>query len=165
MPRVLIPSDNRDFVENWVHAYRTAGYEVVTGSTNFEFRSSSFEIVHFLWPEELCGWKRPSAATLSRLGSQLKWWAARSTTLFTVNNLYPHGYEGDQASRSLYFLFFHSCSVVTHFPGKSLALVREEFPPPRHERHVITSPFNYDLLLSRQTRRGTCREELGLSAK
>jgi glycosyltransferase involved in cell wall biosynthesis len=165
MPRVLIPSDNRDFVENWVRAYRMAGYEVVTGSTNFEFRSSSFEIVHFLWPEELCGWKRPSAGTLSRLGSQLTWWAARSTTLFTVNNLYPHGYDGDLAFRALYDLFFHSCSVVTHFTRKSLDLVREEFPSARHERHVITSPFNYDLLLSRQTHRGTCREELGLSAK
>ena len=61
--KVLIPSDNRDFVAEMAGAYQEAGCEVVTGTFNFELGSADFDFVHYQWPEELSdGSRRREAA-------------------------------------------------------------------------------------------------------
>src|ERR1700730_7793441 len=94
MLRVLIPSDNRDFVVNWAEAYARAGCDVVTGLYNFELRTGRFDLVHYQWPEELCGWMPPSGESLRRICTVADWWQSHSTTILTVNNLLPHRQGG-----------------------------------------------------------------------
>src|SRR5579859_6988443 len=57
MRRVLIPSDQRDWVINFAAAYQKLGFDVTTGAFNFDLEAAHPDVVHFLWPEELAGWK------------------------------------------------------------------------------------------------------------
>jgi glycosyltransferase involved in cell wall biosynthesis len=163
MPRVLIPSDCRDFIDHWVRAYGGAGWDVVAGAYNFDLRAARFDLVHFQWPEELCVWKPPTEARLGQVIDGLLWWARQGPTIATANNYYPHGHEGHPLFRRLYNAFYRHCNFVIHYSEASRELARREFPDAGHERHVVVGPFNYDDLLAVQKARGSCRRELGLS--
>lgn len=162
MLRVLIPSDDRDFVQHLASGYHAAGAEVVTGAYNFELRGAPYDIVHHQWPEEFCRWGIPSEAQLNRIESTLRWWAERTTNVLSVNNLLPHRHEDDEQARALYNLFYRHCSVIMHYSRESMRLVQEEFPMSRKCLHVVTTPFNYELLLPLQSGVGSRRCELGL---
>jgi hypothetical protein len=163
MPRVLIPSDNHDWVVHWVNAYVRAGWEVVTGTYNFELRAAKFDLVHLLWPEELCQWSVPSPKFAEQIISQVRWWATQCPTIATVCNFYPHGYEKNAVFYKLYNAFYQYCSLTVHFSQTSLRMVREEFPGARHERHLVVNQLNYADLLSIQKARGPCRIDFGFS--
>ena len=66
MPRVLIPSDNRDFAAYLARAYREAGWEVVMGAVNFDLADAEFDLVHIQWPEELAQWAERALAAAQR---------------------------------------------------------------------------------------------------
>src|ERR1700693_5956085 len=142
--RILIPSDNCDFVDHFVSAYKSAGCEVVTGTHNFDLRSARFDLVHYQWPEELSGWTPPSRARLKQISEVIDWWQERSPSIVTVHNIYPHGFEGNESYKELYTLFYERCSWMLHFSSASRNLVCQEFASARHERHVVCSRFNYD---------------------
>src|SRR5438128_1662611 len=96
MARVLIPSDDRDFLQHLVRAYARAGHEVVVGALNFFVREARFHVVHYLWPEEFSGWRPPDDETLHRIRAAAEYWAENADTVMTVNNLWPHCYEGNE---------------------------------------------------------------------
>jgi len=148
MPRILIPSDNKDFVVYWADAYRRAGHEVVVGAFNFDLCAANYDIVHYLWPEELTQWLPPDDAQLRHIEQCLTHWSRHARTILSVNNLYPHGHENNPAFHALYELFYRHAHAITHFTEASRRLVCEAFPAARqHPHHVVTSPFNYDRLL------------------
>ena len=60
MPRVLIPSDNPDFVRYLAEAYARARWEATVGKANFDLGTARFDRIHIQWPEELTGWQPPS---------------------------------------------------------------------------------------------------------
>src|ERR1051326_371229 len=95
MGRVLIPSDHRDWVANFVDGYRRLGFDVTTGTYNFELEACHPDVVHFQWPEELTGWKLPTSAQIDDITRRLDRWARRSRLIISVNNLYPHGQQGN----------------------------------------------------------------------
>jgi glycosyltransferase involved in cell wall biosynthesis len=159
--KVLIPSDNRNFVEHWVSAYTQAGCEVVTGAFNFDLRSAYFDLVHYIFPEELCGWRPPTERRLQEISTALQWWQTRCPSIVIANNLYPNGYEGNKPFKALYELFYYHCSRILHFSSISKALVCTEFPSAQHNRHIISTPFNYVGLLAKQIGRHPCRESFG----
>ena len=162
MPRVLIPSDQRDWVVNFAEAYRRLGFDVTTGTYNFDLESSSPDIVHFQWPEELTGWKLPTPEKIDEVAARLDRWAERAQIIISVNNLYPHGQHGNAVWHRLYTLFYERADVIHHFSHASKVAVCSEYPSISERNHVVRVGFNYDLLLPRVCRdRDACRRMLG----
>jgi glycosyltransferase involved in cell wall biosynthesis len=159
--KILIPSDNRDFVTHWVEAYRRAGCEVVTGLFNFDLKASRFDLVHFQWPEEFCEWVPPTERRLEQVVELVNWWSERSKVIVSVNNLWPHGFERNDRFRSLFNAFYARSDVIHHFSNTSERLVRDEFEGAAGRRHIVTQPFNYESLLKCQNARKDVRTEFG----
>src|ERR1043166_4927721 len=137
MPTVLIASDERDDIPNWVEGYRACGWEVVTGTLNFKLRAAKFDLVHHQWPEELSGWRVPGPAQLAEIKELLAWWRARTKCVFTVNNLFPHGAQGDPVYRELYSEVIKTSHLITHYTEASRRLVCEEYPAARDANHLV----------------------------
>lgn len=162
---VLIPSDNHDFVINFAEAYRDLGYEVATGTFNFELECSNPDILHILWPEELTQWQVPTREQLSEIRARLKRWAQKSHIIFTVNNLYPHRHHGDPLCHELYSIFYEHASVVHHFSETSKRLVCAEYPIAQNRRHIVKLGFNnVRLLPSNPLNRTLTRSTFGFQA-
>ena len=163
MPRVLIPSDNRDFAAYLAAAYRQAGWEVVVGAANFDFAGAKYDLVNFQWPEELSDWNPPSDSRLREITSQLDEWRRRSKLVLTVHNLRPHR-SGDASNyQKLYEVFYQRMHVVAHFTETSRAAVTREFPSSSDTRHVVTGYFNLDHLVPATPDRSGARERLGIA--
>jgi len=165
MPTVLIASDERDDIPNWVEGYRAGGWDVVTGTHNFKLCAAQFDLIHHQWPEELSGWRVPDPAKLDEIKTLLAWWQARTRCIFTVNNLYPHGFQGNPVYAELYSEVIRRCHLVTHYTEASRRLICEEYPAARDANHLVHSPFNYERLLPLQRARGSRRSELGIPEK
>jgi len=165
MPTVLIPSDERDDIPNWVEGYSACGWEVVTGTHNFKLRAAKFDLLHHQWPEELSGWRVPGPAQLAEIKALLAWWQARTKCIFTVNNLHPHGFQGNAAYRELYSEVIRKCHLITHYTEASWRLLCDEYPEARDAKHLVHSPFNYERLLPLQHARGSRRSDLGIPEK
>jgi hypothetical protein len=162
MPRVLIPSDNRDFVAYLADAYQQAGWEVVVGAANFDLAGAVFDLVHFQWPEELSGWNVPSDRRLAEIESRLDEWRRRSKLVLTAHNLRPHRNADELNFRKLYDAFFERVHIVAHFTATSRDAVNGEYPSAKDARHVITGYFNLDRLLPVERDPSRARNGLGL---
>jgi glycosyltransferase involved in cell wall biosynthesis len=161
--RILIPSDNRNFVEHWVTAFTRAGCEIVTGTYNYYLTAALYDLVIYVFPEELCGWKPPTQETLQKIVEKFEWWEKRCPTIVTVNDVYPPGYQGNSAYRQLFDFFYNRCSWLLHYSQASKNFICQEFPGAGHDRHIVTDLYNYVGLLSKQKCRGPCRAQLGFT--
>jgi hypothetical protein len=161
MPRVLIPTDDREIVPSLVDGYRHLGYEVVTGTRNFFLRACGYDLIHFLWPEELTAWHVPTPQKLEQIRETFAWWKSRSRTLISVNNLYPHGHEGNLEFKRLYEIFYSCCETILHHSHASLRLVNGEFPLSAKRRNVVATMFNYDRYLPATLDRDLARNSFG----
>lgn len=162
MPRVLITTNEPHFTLGLVEGYRSLGWDVVTGATNFRIRAACYDVVHHQWPEEFSDWGAPSAEQMEEIRSQLKWWEHRAANIFTVNNLYPHQLDNDPACHELYSSFFQHCQLITHYTNASCQAVRDSFPLARDVRHVVHTPPNYEVTLATQVSRGSQRTRMGI---
>jgi glycosyltransferase involved in cell wall biosynthesis len=163
-PRVLIPSDNFDFVANFAGGYRRLGYDVAAGRINFEMEAAEYEVVHFLWPEELTDWRPPTAERIDEVLARLDRWTRHSRIIFSVNNLYPHRHEKNPAFHRLYTGFYQRADVIHHFSNASCALVKDEFPSIAGRNHIVRVGFNYERMLPVQPAdRDEARRRLGLA--
>src|SRR5262249_4247255 len=163
-PRVLIPSDNFDWVANFVGGYREMGFDVAAGQLNFELESGEYDIVHLLWPEEFTGWGKPSAARIDAVLRRLDRWRGRARLIMSVSQLYPHRYPKDRLYHRLYSGFFERAEVIHHFSKASKELVCREYPDIAGRNHVVRVGFNYERLLPRGSRdRTAARRAFGFS--
>src|SRR5262245_14732875 len=142
--RILIPSDNRDFVVNFAEAYARLGHDVTVGCYNFFLEATSADVVHFLWPEEFTDWKVPAGGQLESIIGRLERWAKRSALIMSVNNLYPHRREKNPLCHRLYEAFYERATVIHHFSETSKKLVCQEYPSIAGRNHVVLLGFNYD---------------------
>ena len=164
MRRVLIPSDNFDFVANFARGYRELGIDATGGLMNFELETADFDIVHLLWPEEFTAWHVPTSAQVDAVFSRLDRWAERSRLLISVNNRYPHRYPKDPLFHRLYSGFYERAEVIHHFSQASRDLVVHEYPSIANRNHVVRSGFNYERLLPPATRdRSAARRAFGIA--
>ncbi len=157
MPRVLIPSDNADFVHYLAQAYRRVGWEATVGKGNFELGTADFDLVHFQWPEELCGWNVPSDATLEKVFARLEMWRTRARLAMTLHNLQPHRDGAAPNYRRLYEGFFDRVPVVAHFTETSRELVLKEYPDAALSKHIVTGYFNHLHLVKAERGEGHAR--------
>jgi glycosyltransferase involved in cell wall biosynthesis len=162
---VLIPSDNFDFVANFSEGYRKLGFDVSAGRINFELESRKYDIVHFLWPEELTDWSRPTPEQTDEVLARLDRWAQHAQIIVTVCNLYPHRYYKDPIFHRLYTGFYDRADVIHHLFNVSKDSVLREFPSIAMRNHIVRVGYNYERLLSGgQIDRFAARRSFGLAA-
>src|SRR5262249_1969695 len=151
-PRVLIPSDNYDFVANFVSGYRKLGFDVAAGLVNFKLKCCDYDIVHILWPEEFNEWQVPNINQINDVLRLLDRWAKRSRIIISVNNLYPHRFDKNPNFHQLYSGFYARAEVIHHFSQASKNLVCHEYASIAERNHVVRLGFNYERLLPSGTR-------------
>jgi glycosyltransferase involved in cell wall biosynthesis len=147
MKRVLIPSNNFDFVANLAIGYRSLGFDAIGGQVNFELETGDFDVIHIQWPEEFTDWRAPTPAQLERVLARLDRWAKRSRLIVTVHNLYPYWYDKNPLCHQLYSGFYARAEVIHHFSQVSKHLVCGEYPSIAGRNHVVRSGYNYERLL------------------
>ena len=162
MRRVLIPSDNQDFVAELARAYARLGWDAVVGRANFELETGQFDLVHLQWPEELSGWEAPSSAQIDGIARRLERWSQRAKLLLTVHNLHPHRQVTDPSSVQLYEAVYARVPVLLHFTETSRRQVCEHFPQAAKQRNVVTGFFNWDGLLPARHEGLPARERMGI---
>lgn len=163
--KLLLPSSDVGLVPPISAAYGRLGWEVVHGTERFFDDGVRPDLVHYLWPEELTGWKPPDDATIDRIRNQLARWRGTCRTLLSVNNLLPHGYENDPHSRRLYEAFYEHVDLVVHHSRASRDLVLQEFPAARRLPHVVVGMFSYHHLFPPGMTSAASRAELGVPAR
>ncbi len=144
-------------------AYHRRGFEVVVGMHNFFLRACPADLVHFLWPEEFSEWRPPTPRRLADVEESLSYWAERATTIFGVNNTWPHGREGDPVCHRLYSAFFETCDLVLHHSRASREAVLADYEAARGRRHVVSTMFNYDVCLTEDMSRADARGRFGFA--
>lgn len=147
MRHVLIPSDTGHVASQLAAAYIRRGWEATVGVGNFSLHGAAYDLVHLQWPEEICGWKPPSAAQVEAIARDLDRWSAHAQLILTVHNLYPHGHQREPRYRSLLDACYSRIPVIAHFTETSRRLVTAEFPAAAAQRNIVTGFFNYDCLL------------------
>lgn len=162
---MLLPSDDFDWVANFVSGYQKCGYNAVVGRLNFTLESGEYDVLHLLWPEELTDWQVPTRGEVDAILRTLDRWAGRSRIIMSVSNLYPHRHPNEPEFRRLYTGFFERAEVIHHFSQASKRLVCSEYPSIAHRRHIVRLGFNYDRLRSQEIRnRDAARQKYGLSS-
>lgn len=161
MPRVLITTDEIGGLGGLVPAYQRLGYEVAVGKANFFLHSAAFDVLHLAWPEEFSNWQVPSDETVRELERHLSEWKKTATLLFFVNNIYPHGYEGNPAFKKLYELFFGLAQVIVHYSDASRDLSMQEYPSAQGAVHCVTTMFGYHELVPKEGLRREDRKQDG----
>jgi hypothetical protein len=165
MPTVLLPSDDRAWILNFVHGYKQLGFDVVTGALNFEIDAFSPDILHLNWPEELTNWNCPKRAELPAVLDRLERWSRRTNVILSVNNLYPKASGDKSIWRELYLGAYRCAHVIHHFSEGSKNIVCREFPEIADRNHVVRLGFNYERLLADpKPDRNSIRSKLGLSS-
>lgn len=164
MPRVLLPSDHRDWVVNFADAYRELDWDVTTGAFNFDLESCRPDVIHLNWPEELTGWRVPKASKIDDTIRRLDRWASRCRIILSVNNLYPHGQAHVAEWRRLYTACYERAEVIHHFSLASKEAVCREYPSIAERNHIVRVGFNYNLMLpSSSWDRDEIRRSMGIA--
>jgi len=165
MPSVLIATDQRDWLGNFVAGYQQLGWDAIGGILNFDLETYQPDVVHINWPEELAGWRAPTSLQLQALIERLERWSRRSRIIFSVNNLYPHGQADNDMWFRLYSAVLKFADVVHHFSETSKRSVLDRYPESRGRRHIVRVGFNYDRLLpATRPDRSEARRKFGVSA-
>lgn len=163
MPLVLLPSDQRDWVTNFAAGYRQLGWDVVTGTLNFNLEACHPDVMHVNWPEELTGWHVPNAAQIDAMIARLDRWAKRVQIIASVNNLEPHGQAGNPLWSRLYTALYERADVIHHFSHASKEAICRKYPSVASRNHVVRLGFNYERLLPSTVRNRTeARRSFGI---
>lgn len=161
--RILIPSDNRWFIDNLTEGYGQLGHDVTCGVANFWIDAAPYDVVHLQWPEELTGWSEPSAAVIRDVADRIESWRQKATVIASVHNLFPHGAATSAAYRELFAETYRRADVIHHYSHVSKEALISRFPELASARHLVTPGFNYERLLPLRADREVARRELGLS--
>lgn len=164
MSRVLIPSDNLDYVPWLANAYVRRGFEVVTGVQNFFHPWAKFDIVHHVWGEELTSWKVPDEKELARVRESAERWAKTATVIFWVNNLYPHGDEVTKRFWKLNQIFYETSSLIVHLSKTAEQMALKDWPIASEKRNLVGKELAYlELRPPQRPDRQAVRRELGFA--
>lgn len=141
--RALVATNDQAISIDLAEAYSQRGYETVLGLSELFSPSTSFDLVHLHWPEELVGWKTPRPDDIKRLNAALKSWHQTSCVVATIHNLFPHSPKKKETDRQLYLETYSNCSLIGHFSNYS----KKEFSkyyPEITTAHVVHKPFLYE---------------------
>lgn len=125
------------------------------------FLKSSYDIIHFQWPEAVYKWKRHITQ------GEVSWLKDRIITLkkagkkvaLTCHNLQPHTNK-DEGVNKLYPVIYELSDLFIHMGKYSHELLSTKYP---NAQHVIIPHHIYDGIYHFKEEKETCQKELGLN--
>lgn len=115
--RVLVavdPEARHPYVENLVRSLGRRGLEVECSVSGFFRPDPSRDVLHVQWPEELCGWERPSIERVREIRRGLeRWKEAGAALVATRHNTLPHAHR-NAAAAELYEAVLSRADGIVH---------------------------------------------------
>ncbi len=165
--RVLLPTNNRTFVDTLADAYEGIGWHVERGMSLIETLESQQRatLIHINWPEELVGWDAGLQENLPKVLQWLDKAKGRTPIVATVHNIFPHTARDKNIWRVAYSEIYQRVDVIHHMSFTSKELFLAIFPELNLKKHIISVGFGFDHI-DRPVREGVeiWRNKLSLSS-
>ena len=114
------------------------GWEVEFKSPLSEVLNGSTLWIH--WPEQLTNYQSPNASDISKIKEWLKNVSKKSVIIWTVHNLYRHGFPDDIGFNSVYKLVANYSHIHIHHGNFSVKQVKQQYPK---AKPIITRVINH----------------------
>lgn len=119
------------FVPILCDAIRMAGINVRYSQKEFWESDTTYDIIHFQWPEELVGWTCKDPDVIRRLKERIDFFRSRGTHfIYTRHNIHPH-YANDIISR-VYDIIESESDTVVHMGHYSQTEFIQKYPDSRN---------------------------------
>ena len=119
------------FVPILCDAIRMAGINVRYSQKEFWESDTTYDIIHFQWPEEVVGWICEDHDVIRRLKERIDFFRSRGTHfIYTRHNIHPH-YANDIISR-VYDIIESESDTVVHMGHYSQTEFIQKYPDSRN---------------------------------
>lgn len=119
------------------------------GVNKFWNNASSYDIIHFQWPEILCNWEKTLSDTnLSKIKQHILNLKKHNIKLvITCHNLCPHTIK-DENIIQLYDFLYSTCDAVFHLDSYSAKLFEKKYPTIKHfivPHHIYETLYQFNI--------------------
>ena len=139
------------FVPILCDAIRMAGINVRYSQKEFWESDTTYDIIHFQWPEELVGWTCKDPDVIRRLKERIDFFRSRGTHfIYTRHNIHPH-YANDIISR-VYDIIESESDTVVHMGHYSQTEFIQKYPDSRNviiPYHIYQYTYKEDISIER----------------
>ncbi len=139
------------FVPILCDAIRMAGIDVRCSQKEFWESDTTYDIIHFQWPEEVVGWICEDHDVIRRLKERIAFFRSRGAHfVYTRHNIRPH-YANEVISRA-YDIIESESDIVVHMGHYSLTEFIEKHPGSRNvviPHHIYQYTYKEDISIER----------------
>ena len=148
---LIVFRDNGDtdnlFVPILCDAIRTTGIDVRCSTNEFWESDTSYDIIHFQWPEEVMGWNGDDPDKIRRLEERIAFFRSKGARfVYTRHNIRPH-YINEMIGRA-YDIIEEQSDVVVHMGRYSLNEFAARHPDSRNviiPHHIYQYTYKEDI--------------------
>ncbi|GCB34422.1 glycosyltransferase family 1 protein [Bacteroides faecalis] len=114
-------------------AIRLTGIDVRCSTEEFWESDTTYDIIHFQWPEEVVGWNCNDPNIISRLKERIDWWRSQGAHfVYTRHNICPS--SANEIISHVYEIIETESDIVVHMGRYSLHEFTHDHP---NDRNVI----------------------------
>lgn len=139
------------FIPILCDAIRMAGIDVRCSKKDFWESDTTYDIIHFQWPEEVVGWICEDHDVIHRLKERIAFFRSRGAHfVYTRHNIRPH-YANEVISRA-YDIIESESDIVVHMGHYSLTEFIEKHPGSRNvviPHHIYQYTYKEDISIER----------------
>lgn len=139
------------FVPILCDAIKMAGIDVKCSQKEFWESDTTYDIIHFQWPEEVVGWTCEDPDVIRRLKERIAFFRSRGTHfIYTRHNIRPH-YANDIISRA-YDIIESESDIVVHMGHYSQTEFMQKYPDSRNviiPHHIYQYTYKEDISIER----------------
>ena len=139
------------FVPILCDAISMAGIDVRCSKKDFWESDTTYDIIHFQWPEEVVGWICEDHDVIRRLKERIAFFRSRGAHfVYTRHNIRPH-YANEVISRA-YDIIESESDIVVHMGHYSLTEFIEKHPGSRNvviPHHIYQYTYKEDISIER----------------
>lgn len=139
------------FVPILCDAIRMAGVNVRCSQKEFWESDTTYDIIHFQWPEEVVGWTCEDPDIIRRLEERIAFFRSRGAHfIYTRHNIRPH-YANDIISRA-YDIIESESDIVVHMGHYSQTEFIQKYPDSRNAiipHHIYQYTYKEDISIER----------------
>lgn len=159
---LIVFRDNGDtdnlFVPILSDAIRTAGINVLCSLQEFWNSESTYDIIHFQWPEEVVGWNCDDPTIIGRLKERIACFRSRGAHfVYTRHNVRPH--YTNEIIEQAYDVIESESDIIVHMGQFSLEEFKAKYPD---SRNVVIPHHIYEYTYNESISTERARQYLGL---
>lgn len=148
---LIVFRDNGDtdnlFVPILCDAIRTTGIDVRCSTNEFWESDTSYDIIHFQWPEEVMGWNGDDPDKIRRLEERIAFFRSKGARfVYTRHNIRPH--DANEVTGRAYDIIEEQSDVVVHMGRYGLDEFAARHPDSRNviiPHHIYQYTYKEDI--------------------